>query len=186
MESRNFFLRSSSLQHPQLVVVPDERFPPMAIISLPQSHLHKNKDFTIVDAQKIESLYPTLSLNEGFKHFCSQHKFVIVQNNIKKLRSGKSLEPFIPTAQDNDLSCGLYVYDKINGQPIQLINVCKRPDGFISHKQLNDTNPIELTNELYHPNLFDKNSGITKIFKKTTELPFKFIYHNFMFIFPLL
>lgn len=115
------------------------------------------KDFTIVNSQKIESSYPTLSLEEAFAHFCSQNKFVIVQHNIRKLKSGKSLEQFVPTAQDIDLSCGLYVYDSINNKPIHLISICKRPDGYMSNKQLNDTNPIELTNELYDEKLFSKH-----------------------------
>ncbi|MCQ2956642.1 MAG: hypothetical protein MJ233_02035 [Mycoplasmoidaceae bacterium] len=113
-------------------------------------------DITVVDAQKIESSYPTLSLREAFDHFCSQNKFVIVKNNIKKLKSGKSLETFVPTAQDTDLSCGLYVYDDINNKAIHLINVCKRPDGYMSNKQLNDNNPLEVTNEIYDEEIFDK------------------------------
>lgn len=112
-------------------------------------------DIAVVDAQKLETSYPTLSLSDAFRHYCSEHKVVVVQNNIKKLKSGKTLAGFIPTAQDSELSCGLYVYDEINEQPIHLINVCKRPDGETSRKQLNETNPIEITNELYDPNIFD-------------------------------
>lgn len=114
-------------------------------------------DIHVVDAQKIESSYPTLPLREAFKHYCSQHRFVIVQHNIKKLRSGKSLEPSIPTAQDNELSCGLYVYEKNNDKPIQLINISKRPSGSTSRTQLNDTNPLEITNDVYDKHIFDKD-----------------------------
>lgn len=123
--------------------------------------LDKNKsnavDFAVIDAQKIESSYPTLSLEEAFTHYCSEHKFVIVQNNIKKLRSGKALSAFIPTAQDSELSCGLYVYDETNNKPIHLINVCKRPDGIVSKNQLLETNPYEITNELYDSKIFEKD-----------------------------
>ncbi|MCQ3908075.1 MAG: hypothetical protein MJ200_00470 [Mycoplasmoidaceae bacterium] len=121
--------------------------------------LSKNKsdvvDIAVIDAQKIESSYPTLSLEEAFTHYCSQHKFVIVQNNIKKLRSGKKLGSFVPTAQDSELSCGLYFYDEINNKPIHLINVCKRPSGIVSKNQLLDVNPHELTDELYDSRIFD-------------------------------
>lgn len=113
-------------------------------------------NFQVVDAQKIESSYPTLPLNDAFNHYCSEHKFVIVQNNIKQLKSGKCLESSIPTAQDKNLSCGLYVYDDTNNKPILLINICKRPDGYLSKKQLNDTNPLELANDLYDHGVFDK------------------------------
>ncbi len=130
------------------------------------------KDICVVDAQKIENSYRTLSLQEAFKHFCSENNFVIVQHNIKKLRSGKSLEASIPTAQDNSLSCGLYVYDKINGKPIHLINVCKRPSGSTAKSQLNDVNPLELTNELYDKNVFDKKrpSNISLVINFTNLL----------------
>lgn len=114
-------------------------------------------DIAVVDAQKIESSYPTLSLEEAFTHYCSEHKFVVVQNNIKKLRSGKSLGTFVPTAQDCELSCGLYVYDETNNKPIHLINVCKRPEGIVSKNQLLEINPYELTNELYDSRIFEKD-----------------------------
>lgn len=126
---------------------------------LKQIHTVNNKkinanNFIEVEAQKIESSYPTLSLQEAFNHFCYENEFVIIKNNLKKLKSGKSIEPSVPTAQDNNLSCGLYVYDKINNQPFQLISVCKRPDGKTSYRQLNNTNPLEITNELYDENVF--------------------------------
>ncbi|XQP55432.1 MAG: hypothetical protein ACOQNV_01565 [Mycoplasmoidaceae bacterium] len=120
-------------------------------------HKSNTVNFAVIDAQKIESLYPTLTLEEAFTHYCSEHKFVIVQNNIKKLRSGKTLSAFIPTAQDSELSCGLYVYDEINNKPIHLINVCKRPEGIVSKNQLLDTNPYEITNELYDSRIFEKD-----------------------------
>lgn len=133
------------------------------------------KDFDIVSAQKIENSYPTLPLHEAFAHYCSQHKFVIVVGNLRKLKSGKNFEQSIPTAQDNDLSCGLYVYDKVNNKPINLINVCKRPDGITSKKQLSDTNPIELANELYDKNLFIKD--------RPTNISLVINYTNLLFYF---
>ncbi len=132
-----------------------------------------HKDFTIIDAQKIDTLYPTLSLSEGFKHFCSLHKFVIVTNNIKKLKSGETLEKNIATSQDNNLSCGLYVYDPINQQPLLLINVCKRPDGSTSKAQLNESNPLEMTNDLYDHRLFNK--------KRPTNISLIICYSNLLF-----
>lgn len=113
------------------------------------------KSIAIIDAQKLESLYPTLSLKEGFNHYCNQHKFVIVQNNLKQLKSGSSLSSLIPTAQDKYLSCGLYAYDEINDQPIHLLNICKRPDGEVAKQQVLDINPDELSNGLYDPKLFE-------------------------------
>ncbi|MBQ0045485.1 MAG: hypothetical protein KBS35_01185 [Mycoplasma sp.] len=116
----------------------------------------RGMNFHVVDAQKIESSYPTLPLKDAFNHYCSEHRFVIIQNNIKQLKSGKSLEQCIPTAQDKNLSCGLYVYDDTNNKPINLISVYKRPEGLLSKKQLNDSNPLELANELYDQGMFDK------------------------------
>lgn len=132
-------------------------------------------NFYVVDAQKIESSYPTLSLKEAFNHFCSQHKFVIVQNNIKKLKSGQSIEPFVSTAHDDNISCGLYVYDETNEQPVNLINVCKRPDGETAKRQLNDSNPIEITNNLYDNRLFNK--------KRPCNISLSINYTNFLFYF---
>lgn len=131
------------------------------------------KDFTIIDAQKIESSYPTLSLQEAFKHYCSQHKFVIVQHNIKKLKSGRSLEPSIPTAQDNDLSCGLYVFDEVNQEPLLLIGLVKRPNGTTSKIQLNEINPLEITNDLYDHRLFNK--------QRPTNISLVINYTNLLF-----
>ncbi|MCQ3915295.1 MAG: hypothetical protein MJ195_00645 [Mycoplasmoidaceae bacterium] len=140
--------------------------------------LNKDKanvvDVAVVDAQKIESSYPTLSLEEAFTHYCSEHKFVVVQNNIKKLRSGKMLSSFIPTAQDSELSCGLYVYDETNNKPLHLVNVCKRPNGTVSKNQLLESNPHELTNELYDSRIFEEDhpSHISLVINFTNILYF--------------
>lgn len=128
----------------------------------------------VADAQKIESSHPSLRLEEAFNHFCSENRCVIVKHNIKKLKSGKSIAPFIPTAQDTELSCGLYVYDETNNKPLHLINVCKRPNGTVSKNQLLESNPHELTNELYDSRIFEEDhpSHISLVINFTNILYF--------------
>lgn len=132
-------------------------------------------NLAVADAQKIESSHPALRLEDAFKHFCSENTNVIVKHNIKKLKSGKSIAPFIPTAQDTELSCGLYVYDETNNQPIELITVCKRPDVKTSRQQLNNTNPLEITNDLYDHDIFEG--------ERPTNISVVINYTSFLFYF---
>lgn len=117
----------------------------------------KVDDWKIIDAQKVENSYPTLDLNQALNHICANNRFVIIENNFKRLKSNKSIEPFVATAQDLDCSCGLYVYDYVNDTSINLINICKRTSGDKAYEQLRSTNPIELDNEIYDQKLFDKD-----------------------------
>ncbi len=117
----------------------------------------KVSDWKVVEAQKLENSYLTLTLKQGLNHICSSNRFVIIENNFKKLKSNQSIEQYSVTAQDWENSCGIYVYDYINEAPINLINICKRPSGDKSYNQLRNTNPLELDNEIYDQIIFDKD-----------------------------
>lgn len=113
--------------------------------------------FSIITLQKLEDEYPTLSIKEALRHYVAKHNFTIVINNYKKTESNQWLESPVLTAIDFELCCGLYVYDDVNDEAINIINICKRPDGKVSYNQLNAFNPIELTNNLYDERIFDKD-----------------------------
>lgn len=117
----------------------------------------KSNQWKTFEAQKLEDGYPTLNLSQSLKHICSAHKFVIVQNNLKRLKSNNSVEQYVATGQDLDCSCGLYVYDFVNDAAINLINICKRPSGQKSFDQLKNINPLELDNQIYDKQLFDQD-----------------------------
>jgi len=116
--------------------------------------------FNVAEANKIERNYPTLSLADGFNLYCAKNKFVIVKGVFKPLKTNQSIQPTIPTSYDQDCCCGLYVYDYVNDEPINLINIFKRPDGEKAFTQLNKSNPIELENHVYNDELFDKNRKV--------------------------
>lgn len=115
------------------------------------------KEWRVVEAQKIEDSYRSLTLEQGVNHFCSNNLFVIINNNFKRLRSNNSVEDYVSTSQDLNCSCGFYVYDFINDKAINIINIFKRPSGETSHEQLKTTNPIELDEQVYNPKIFDAN-----------------------------
>jgi len=140
------------------------------IYKVDQAKFKPLKKFDIVDAAKIERSYPTVSLHDACRIYCSTNKFVVVTNNFKPLRTNHTIEETSSTAFDQDCTCGLYVYDYINDKYINLINMVKRPSGEKAFTQLNKSNPIELENQVYSDEIFDKNRktnlGITINFSK--------------------